>query len=511
MNIDRSAGCPIDRLTLRLSRIATTLMIACLSAVLVYASDVPLVNAVKSGDREAVRILVEQRVDVNLAEPDGTTALHWAVQRDDSEMVALLLRAGAVVKTVNRFGVAPLSLACINGNADIVETLLKAGADPNTSLPEGETALMTAARTGKLDAVKALLSYGADPDAKETWRGGQTALMWAAADGHSSVVKTLIEHGADFNVRSAGHFTALLFAVREGKSDTVRVLLDSGADVNETLLATVRQRGVSAPKPAPGPSALVLAVANAHYELASLLLERGANPNAAEAGWTALHTITWVRKAGVGDNPPAPQGLGNMDSLQLVKRLAAHGADLNARITKEPNVLTDLTMIGATPFLMAARTADVELMRLLADLGADPLLPNSEDTTPLMAAAGVGTLNAKEDPGSESEVLEAVKLAVALGGDVNGVDKNGDTALHGAASKQVPSVVPFLVETGIQTAIWTQKNKNGWTPLRIADGIHRVNAFRSSAPVAAELRKAMAAVGVSTEVEPEKVINGSNR
>jgi ankyrin repeat protein len=160
---------------------------------------------------------------------------------------------------------------------------------------------------------------------------------------------------------------------------------------------------------------------------------------------------------------------------------------------------------------MAARTADVELMRLLADLGADPLAPNSENTTPLMAAAGVGTLNAKEDPGSESDVLEAVHLALELGGDLNGVDDNGDTALHGAASKQVPSVVPFLAEKGVKPELWTQKNKNGWTPLRIAEGIHRVNAFRSSPEVAAELRKAMIAAGVSTEVEPEKVISGATR
>jgi hypothetical protein len=213
-----------------------------------------------------------------------------------------------------------------------------------------------------------------------------------------------------------------------------------------------------------------------------------------------------------------------MNSIEMVRQLVAHGADVNARITKPPAapgfgecgyrifcILTDVNMMGATPFLMAARTADVELMRLLVDLGADPLIPNADNTTPLMIAAGIGTRNAKEDPGSESEVLEAVKLTLELGGNINAVDNKGQTALHGVAAKQAPSVIPFLASKGIDKKIWTQKNHNGWTPLRIAEGIHRVNAFRSSPEVAAEMKKVMIAEGLSTEVEPETIISGETR
>jgi ankyrin repeat protein len=461
-----------------------------------------LVDAVKNTDRAAIRSLLQQHADVNAPDVDGATALHWAARWDDVETAQLLIRGGANVKAVNRYSVTPLSLACTNGNAAMIELLVNAGADPNAALPGGETPLMTAARTGKVDAVKVLLSHGANVQAQED--EGQTALMWAAAEGNTATVEMLMEFGADSHARSKGGLTALLFAVREGRADVVRFLLKAGVSPNETVERSKTSPRHFATLSFAGTNALLLAVANAHFELASTLLDAGADPNATGRGWTPLHAITWIRKPGYGTNDPAPEGSGSMDSLELVRRLVAHGANLNARMTRHwSGGTTILNMTGATPFLMAARTGDAELMRLFAKLGADPLLPNEDGTTPLMVAAGVGTRSPGEDPGPEKEALEAVKVAVELGGDVNAVDKNGETAMHGAAYKQLPAVVEFLYEHGAKVEIWNQKNQLGWTPLRIAEGVHRTGNLRSSAITAAALRKVMSEAGVSTVVEPE--------
>ena len=451
-------------------------------------------------------------------EPDGTTPLHRAVHRNDLKATDTLIRAGADVNAVNRYGVPPLSLAATNGNAAILELLLKAGADPNAMQSEGESALMTAARTGIPAAVKTLLAHGADVNAKESWRG-QTALMWAAAEGHAETIEVLLEAGAQINARSNAGWTALLFAAREGKIPAVKALLAGGANVDETLVArTGRGRGAGAAgaagggarPPTRGSSALVLAVGSAHFELAAALLDAGADPNAAAQGWTALHHLTWIRKPGTGSNDPAPYGSGNVDSLTLVRKLKAHGADVNARVMRRPNVgVTALNFVGATPFFMAARGGDTELMRLLVELGADPLLPNEDGTTPLMVAAGVGTHSPGEDAGAPPEALEAAKLALELGNDVNVVDKNGNTAMHGAAFKQLPDVVKLLDAKGADVRVWNTNNTSGWTPLRVAVGVHRGMNFRFHVPTADALKEIMIRAGVSTEVEPETVISGA--
>ena len=438
-----------------------------------------------------VLTLIKSGADVNAAEADGTTPLHWAVHRDDTGTARLLLQSGARVAAVNRYGVAPLALACINGSARMAELLIGAGANPNTEVAEGETALMTAARSGALPLVKTLVARGAGVNTREDWRG-QSALMWAAAEGHRPVVEALVEAGADLNARSHGGFTPLLFAAREGRVDVARTLLDRGANVNDALQPSSRKPTAEPTAADPqGVTALILAAGNAHYDLATLLLERGADPNAAPKGWTALHQMSWVRKAGIaGSNNPAPEGSGEMDSLEFVRRLVKHGANVNARVTKRPPAgITRLNMIGGTPFLLAARTADAELMRVLADLGADPLAPNAERTTPLMVAAGIGTAAPGEDPGTEPEVLEAVHVALELGADINAVDANGDTAMHGAASKHLPSVVQFLAESGAKVEVWNQQNKEGFTPLRIAEGVHRGMNILSSPVTAVAIRK----------------------
>jgi ankyrin repeat protein len=473
----------------------------------------PLLQAAKAGDAIRVRSLLQRGADLKTAAPDGSTALHWAVEADYPEVASLLIHNGANVSAANRYGVTPLSLACTNGNAAMIELLLKAGADPNTTLAEGETALMTAARTGKPEAVEALLAHGADVQRKETWRG-QTALMWAAAEGHEAVVRRLMVAGADPRTRSQAGFSALMFAVREGRLQVVRALLEAGSDPNETLPARARRRtgATEFGPPEGGASALDVAVANAHFELAAVLLDAGANPNTAAQGWAPLHTITFVRKPGAGSNNPAPAGSGNMDSLTFVRKLVASGANLNARITRRPTAgLSALNTVGATPFLMAARTGDAELMTLLAELGADPLLTTEDGTTPLMTAAGVGTRSPGEDAGTEGEALEAVKVAMKLGNDVNAVDAKGETAMHGAAYKHLPAVAEFLAKNGAKIEIWNRKNKLGWTPLRIAEGVHRTGNFRSSPPTAAAIRKAMVAAGVEPTVEPEVAAAPSTR
>jgi len=464
------------------------------------AAPATLIDAVKSVDREAVRLLLRQHVDVNAAEPDGTAPLHWATRLNDPQTAELLIRAGANVKAINRYGVAPLSVACTNGNAVLVEMLLAAGADPNTTLPEGETALMTAARSGNVASVSALVAHGADVNRAETWRG-QTALMWAAAEGHADVIRALLAHGADLHTASNGGFTALLFAVREGRIDAVKTLLDGGADLNESLPPRRRGGGTAdnsseAPK---GINAFMLAVGNVHYELAAFLLDRGADPNAAPLGFTALHQISWLRRPGSGDNNPAPQGSGNIDSLELVRKLVARGANVNARATKQANMGTTVRFhtIGATPFLLAARTADIPLMRLLLELGADPRQPNEDGTTPLLAAAGVGTNSPLEEPGSEAEVMEAVKLVLGRDGNINTVDKNGDTVMHGAAHKHAPSVIRFLATQGAASQTWNQPNKSNQTPLQIAEGVVVGMNIVSHAPTAAALREVIDAAGVA--------------
>ena len=489
---------------MRPEQLAGRLAAPLLCAVSLFAAgpEARLADAAKKGDRAAVRALLEQRSDVNAPQVDGTTALHWAALQDDLETAERLVRAGANVKAANRYGVTPLSLASTSGNGTMVELLLEAGADPNTALPGGETVLMTAARTGKVEAVKALLSRGADVKVKES-RRGQTALMWAAAEGHVATVQALLQAGADLHARLDSGFTPFLFAVREGRIGVVRALLKAGADANDTTKTeqtTGRRLLYGGGRPRPGTSALILAVANAHYELAAILLDAGADPNAIGPGYTALHTVSGVRKPGLGDNDPAPQGSGNMTSLELVKKLAAHGANLNARMTRRVNVgLTSLNTLGATPFFLAARTADAELMRALAALGADPLLPNADNSTPLMAAAGLGTRSPGEDAGTESEVVEALQAALDLGADINAVDNNGETALHGAAYKNLPAAVQFLADKGAKIEIWNRKNKFGWTPLVIASG-YRFGNFKPSPVTVAVFHRVMRAAGVSTDL-----------
>jgi ankyrin repeat protein len=454
-------------------------------------TDAPLADALERQDRAAARKLIEERVDVNASQADGMTALHWAAYHDDLESTRLLLSAKANAAAANRYGVTPLSLACTNGNTAIVELLLAARADANSTLPGGETALMTASRTGRLGPVKALLERGARVNAREA--KGQTALMWAAAEGHTEVVDALLEAGADFRTPLASGFTPFFFAVREGRTAVVLRLLRAGVSVNDPMRPE-RKDGSPRGKPT---SPLLLAIENGHFELAVELLKAGADPNARPAGYTALHAITWVRKPIRGDGDPPPIGSGHVSSSECVRQLVAHKADINARLEKGESGRGRFTTTGSTPFLLAARASDVALMKLLLELGADATIPNADNCGPLAAAAGVGALgDGDEAAGTEDEALAACRLLLAHGADVNAVDHNGETAMHGAAYQSRPRLVQLLAEQSADINVWNQKNKWGWTPLLIAEG-HRPGNFRPAPDTIAALHRAMLASGVT--------------
>lgn len=500
-------------------------------------ADQRLIDAVKASDASQVRSLLAQHADVNAAAADDFTPLHWAAQRDSIEIADLLLAAGAKADAKTRYNITPLTLASTNGDAAMIERLIKAGADPNSVSEEGQTALMTASLTGKPDAVKTLLSHGASANLKEPNKG-QTALMWAASEGNAAAEAMLIEFGADVKAKSTGGFTPLLFAVRNDHIEAAKVLLDHGANVND-----------AAPD---GTSALSMAIVNAYFEMGGMLLDRGADPNAPDPRGSALLSLIWIRKPGadgaaaVGNTAkgtPVPEG--NMSSFDLAKSLLKHGANPNVRVDwkeqrfgKEGGTAKNppsidlgrhyLSYVGATPFYVAAKNGDAPLMRLLLDAGADPKINTKAGVTPLMVACGLDYWEG-ESPGpftgvTEAERLEAVKLAIEAGNDVNAhadfgdfpmtgdvsytllyyplnidqlLDKgvgdprwSGSTPLIGAVVSGQPSIVQYLVDHGAQV---DARTKLGWTPLQVAQGVFFANAKKEFRPAAAILKKAMAA------------------
>ena len=476
-------------------------------AVAAPAADLRLVEAAKNRDRAAVRSLLEQKVDVNASQPDGATALAWAAHWNELETADLLMRAGADVNAANEYGVTPLSLACAKGYAAMVEKLLDAGADPNKAQWTGETPVMTCARTGNAEALQSLLAHGGDANAKET-RRGQTALMWAVAQRHPEVARLLIEQGADVNAKSQmpegftpakyltygvyrrdptgpdrfeagdvhpdpassrGGFTALLFAAREGDQESARLLIAEGARVNDS-------------SPDYG-TALVMAVASGHEPVSLFLLENGADPNATDSwGLTPLHYALRDGFTAIGmsrERIPTDSYWLRPNMPGVVKALLEHGANANARVGKgfppfdySPfartigNAMPQLRQPGATPFLLAAASFDVSLMRLLLDYGANPLLTTDEGTTPLMVASGMGRL---EDLSGEEEpqALEAAKLALELGNDVNAANQDGRTALAAAAFLGANRLLQFLADRGADLEM---ADRYSQTALGIAQG-----------------------------------------
>ena len=478
-------------------RFTRAVLCAILLPVAGFGADTRLAEAAMHEDNDAVRALIQQKADVNAVLPDGTTALHWAVQADDLETVGLLIQAGANVKAKDRYGFTPLYFAATNGNAAIIRKLLDAGADPNAADAGGETALMTATRSGNADALKPLLQQGASVNAQDSVTQ-QTALMWAVRSNSAAEVQLLVEYGAEVNVRTRigkapaarppgagggshgvgvvrsgwpeqgfqpetpGGMTPLLYAARDGRIDIARMLLAAKADVQ---LADVN-----------GITPLLMAITNNHLDVAKFLLEKSANPNAADWwGRTPLYATVEIRDRDYGRNNE--HDIDRPAALELIKALLDRGANVNARTKEVPPIrrfitpLGDLSWVdftGQTALLRAALAGDITLMRLLLEKGADPNIATFAGTTSLMAAAGVNWMGGQTFTESKEALMETVQLCLDKGADVNAKNSMGVTAVIGAANRGSDDILEFLVKKGARLDI---KDKEGRTPLVWAEGV----------------------------------------
>lgn len=450
---------------MRVRPIGIVCVLVCLltaGATAAQSADLRLIDASQRDDAAAAKILIASGVNVNARAADGTTALHWAAQNDDLALVDALVRKGAQVNAQTDLGVTPLWIAATNSNAPMAVRLLTAHADPNLAAPTKVTPLMIAAQRGNTDAVRALLDHGANPNLSETVHG-QTALMWAVAGRHPDVVRLLLAAHADVHARTRawtqrmllccqyyegesdgsvmvqkGGFTPLLFAAQDGDPESARLLIAAGANVKDAT--------------PDGVSALIIAAHGEQADVGAVLLDAGADPNGAGTGYTALHIA-------------ATSG-----NLPLVKALLDHGADPNARQLKGSPTKRmpsghslDFKMVGATPYFLAVRAGQLEVMKLLAARGADPSIALQDGRTPLMVLAGEATVEGQnlQDP----EATETIKLAVKLGTPVNQAGPNGNTALHVAATRRRDGIVQALADSGAALDV---KNRNGETPLALA-------------------------------------------
>lgn len=496
--------------------VAAVLLLSGRTLVLAADGDTsPLVQAAKAGDVVTVRSLLSRPgTDVNGTEHDGTTALHWAVQHGNLDLVKALIRAKANVNAKNRYGVAPVWLAATNGHDATLEALLRAGADAHTTRADsGETVLMIGAMSGHRGVLQRLLAYGADPNAKDAVRG-QTALMWAAAEGHPAAVRVLVEAGSDIEAKSSTGITPLMFAIRVGDIPATAALLDLGANLTAT-----------APD---GTTSLGLAIINAHWELAAALLDRGADANTKDPRGRPLHLVAFMRRAenrGLSAWMPR-KPTGNIDSLELARRLLAKGAMVNDRLDYKSSGYNPTHMavgyfqstswVGATPLYISSKACDVDFMKFLLANGADPKINTAQGLSPLLAAAGTGYAIG-ESPGTPDEALEAVKLLASLGNDINAVAKlgggggfgggggggswNGTTALIGAVIRGARGLVEWLIAENVPL---DYKASGGLTALDHARGSGLGVTYHVQPELAEVIEKAMRAKGM--EIPEHKYI-----
>jgi ankyrin repeat protein len=446
-----------------------------------------LIDAVKAGNLAAVKKLLRQHRNPNVAETDGTTALYWGIHTKRADIVQALIAAGANVNAKNEYGITPLAWSLTTGDSGIATQLLKAGADAKVPVPEMGTALLAAAHLGDPELVAELLIAGVNVNEPEP-KSKQTALMWAAAEGHEKAARVLLAAGANVKVRSSKGDTALFFAVRRGDIAVVDALLAAGADVNERAepeaIAGAPLGGLKGS--VPGDSMLSVAIFDAHFALADFLLSKNADPNMAGTRWTPLHVLSRVRDYEENQYPPPAIKAGDLDSLELAKHLLAHGANPNARAAtttakRTPGDQNYKDLIGATPFFLAAKSGDVPYMKLLLSAGADPSIPSNDHTTPLMVAAGVGCV-----PGQwiepERDVLAAVKVMVEdLHADLNAVNDKKETALNGAMCRSADSVLQYLVDKGAKLDI---PDADGRTLLdKAVNGLYLAVSINSTSPL----------------------------
>jgi ankyrin repeat protein len=439
--------------------LAFSLAAATGSAATVGTTDSRLVDAAKNQDAKAVRTLLNQKVDVNARSSDGSTALLWLAHWNDLDTAQLVLKAGADANAANDFRMTPLSQACTNASAEFVQLLLKSGANPNLAVATGETPLMTCAKTGNADAVRALIESDATVNATEPSQN-QTAIMWAAAERHPNVVSALIAAHADLKAHTKQGFTPIHFAARVGDLESIKLLLAAGVDAN--LL--------TAPN---GFTPLLIATMRAQVDVATYLLDHGADPNIEAAGMTPLHwaSTTWE---GFASNPvygfedPMSGIPDRQAKLRLVKALLAHGANVNARMTaRQPSFATGyVDGVGATAFLLAASVDDVEMMHLLLDAGADPKIPTATKATSIMAATGLNH-GIGESLVTEEQARDAVKLLLELGVDPKGETTFGENALFGPAYRGWNTLLAQMIDLGVNV---NAVSKAGVTPFRAANG-----------------------------------------